>query len=142
MAADDELRYDRRSSDRYLARIERDIRDLRDKLEQLDREGSRAVGVLIQQVKDADTRRVDLVTQNERAHDLLSGAVKDLENRLDRIDQVVIKANLEKLPERVDALEDVGSQRHGLASGVKTAIGIYAAVGIAFGGLVLQVVLK
>jgi predicted component of type VI protein secretion system len=142
MPVGDQPTYDRRATDRFLARIERDVRDLRDKLEQLDREGSRVVGVLLQQVKDADTRRTDLVAGNERAHERLWHALTQLEDRVERLDNIVIKTNLDKLPERVATLEVTGQRRSGLTAGLKTAVGIYAAVGVAALGLVLQVALR
>lgn len=134
--------YDRRTSDRYLQSIQRQLDDLREKVEILDRDGSRGHAVLVQRVTDSEQRRVDLVKANEREHETFHNVLKHLAGEVDALNTRVTQANLIDLRSTVDKLSRSGERRIGLATGIKTAVGIYAAVGVAAAGIVLQVALR
>jgi len=136
----------RRQSDRLLAAVEQSMLDrfaaLADRLAILERDGSRGHAVLVQRVTSFERRVDDLVVAADKTHEAFDHSLREMEKHLDRIDEVVIKTNLDQLPARVGVLEVTGERRGGLTAGIRTAVGIYAMVAVAAGSLVLQVVLK
>lgn len=147
--ADREPIYDRRGTDRHISALERRIEALSDKLDILDREGSRGLSVLIQRVSDAETRRNDLVASNERAHESLRQSmegirehIRHLDDELEAVRRVQLTANVTGLPARIEKVEVALERRSGLLAGMRTAFGVYAAVGLAAAGVVIQIILK
>ena len=108
----DEPRYDRRSTDRYLQMLERQLQDLRERVDILDRDGSRGHGILAQKVADGDQRRTDLVNANEREHDALRAELETLKRSITHLAKEteesrmrLTAANLVELRRLVDELE-------------------------------------
>lgn len=123
--------YDRRQSDRYLQLIERQLEALVARVDILERDGSRGHVVLAQRVTDSEQRRVDLIRENERAHERLQAEVESLERAVNKLEATVVQTNLDKLPERMDQLEDDRLQRTGAQAGLLRVVGPYA--GFLFG---------
>lgn len=147
--ADQEPFYERRSTDRHISSLERQIAALQDRLDILDREGSRGLAVLIQRVTDAETRRNDLVASNERAHESLRQSmegirehIRHLDDELEAVRRVQLTANVPSLPARLERVEVALERRSGLLAGMRTAFGVYAAVGLAAAGVVIQIIFK
>jgi hypothetical protein len=135
-------RQERRQTDALLVAVEQSMLDrlaalaarvtaMEHDLLILDRDGSRGHAVLVQRVTGFEEKVTALARVADETHDRIEAAVRAVEMRLDRIDQAVVKANLDKLPQRVDNLEDAQSGRTGARDSLLRLVGPYA--GFVFG---------
>lgn len=136
----DEPRYDRRSADRFLQVIERQLDDLRGRVDMLDRDGSRGHNVLAQRVRDSEERRSDLVKANEREHDAiraeletakrsishLAGELEEVRMRLTAANLVDLRAKLDTLDSDVEKLEQARAGTTNLREAALRVVGPYA----------------
>jgi biopolymer transport protein ExbB/TolQ len=121
VAIGDEPQFDRRSSDRYLQQIERQVTDLRERVDILDRHGSRGHEVLVQRVNDDAERRTLLVQANEREHEAIRDTVKTVQRSVSHLGKEV-----EEVRDRVFTMEKAQAGRINWREGALRIVGPYA----------------
>lgn len=135
----------RRSSDRFLESVEDQLRQFHDRLSAiahrmdiLERDGSRGLAVLAERVLGNEKQTSMLVTAADKTHEGMERDISDNAKKIDRLEQIVVQTNLDKIPERVGKLEDARQRSVGFSTSMRTSISVYLAVAAAVAGTIYQ----